>query len=242
MARQAGSRRAPEGRRAFERAPVPHLPDTNLTTTMPVGASELVTRSGPGAGRRTQPPSPTSDKVPRPPSSQVALRPLQTCAGRAVPRSRTRSPQEGGCCLRASRGICFSGGDACARVLSVIPLSLYLFVLSPPPKGIWLVTLGGLGRFLRSKLRKGRRRARAKLSVHRWETVLPSRGPKDLGQKLLGFLPYLFPVAPFQPMGERSPRGDLNPKVTSLESHQTFFAHSKHFPTHQIAENSKEQA
>lgn len=148
MARQAGSRRALDGRRAFQRAPVPHLPYTNLRATMPVGASELVTGSGPGAGRRTQPPSPTSDKGPRPPSSQLPLRPLQTRAGRAVPRSRTRSPRGagwggGGGCLQASRGICSPppppppppGAETHAQRCCLGYCCLYWVVLSPP-KGI----------------------------------------------------------------------------------------------------------
>jgi hypothetical protein len=72
--------------------------------------------------------------------------------------------------------------------------------------------------------------------------VLSSRETKDLGQKLLGFLPYPFiPYDSISAMGERFPRGDLNLKVTSLESHQHSLISPKHFPTHQIAENSKEQ-
>lgn len=135
----AGGHRTNAGR---ARAP-PSFPYTNLAATMPVGAFELAKRTGLGAGRRTLPPTPTSDRVPRPPSSQPPLRPPQARAGRGDPRSHTRSPQE--VC------VCGGGGLRCvARDLrlersrgrtgvSAGPPSLGLFI---SPKGVWLVTLG----------------------------------------------------------------------------------------------------
>lgn len=138
-------RQAPLGGRAPDQcqaSPSPaFLTYTNLAATMPVGAFELATRSGLGAGRRTQPPTPTSDRVPRPPSSQPPLRPPQARADRGDPRSRTRSRQEGGgggylrCVardLRLERSRRRTG-------LSARLPSVRLFI---SPKGVWLVTLG----------------------------------------------------------------------------------------------------
>lgn len=92
-------------------------------------------------------------------------------------------------------------GDARGRVLSAVLLSLLGYSVSP--KGHLACDIGWPWPvFFRSKLPECRRGARVKLSVHRWETVLPSREPKDLGQKLLGFLPY-----PFVPYGSISAYG-----------------------------------
>lgn len=161
----AGAGRSP----VFERARVPRFPYANLGATMPAGASELGMRSGLGAGRRTQPPSSTSDKVPRPPSSQLPLRQLQTCVGhgsrgyaRAVRRKVTKLLHV---------GFPFLGGWGRMRI--VVLASYSLLGLFSVLKGPLACDIGATSAgFLLSKPPKSWRGPRVKLNlVHRWETI-----------------------------------------------------------------------